>query len=464
MADTVLRTAETSPPIRTAGKLAYGMGDLASTLVWGLVSTFLLYFYTDVALIAPAAVSVLFLTARLWDAVNDPIMGGLIDRTRSRHGRFRPYLLYVPIPLAIVTILTFIVPPFGMTGRIVYAYVSYILLGMLYTAVNIPYGAMLATMTRDPEDRSRLSAYRNFFAIAGSFVVAVATLPLVSLVGGGNEQSGFLLTVMMYSVVMIPLFWIVFRGTTERITPAEDETRPSAFDSLRSVFANRALAIVGLGALIVNTGMYARQSIAVFYFEHNVGNADLTSIFLAVTFITMFVGIFAATPVSSKLGSKRRTAILALTVAGASYIGMWVTGPEAIVMAFVWTAIGTSFFGMMIVMVWSMIADAIDYGEWKSGTRSDGFAYAAGSLMQKIGIAVGGSAPAFMLSLFGYTPGETQSSQALAGINFTMTVLPGILLLLAAGAFFWYPLNRVRFAEIAAELEARRIKPAPGSE
>lgn len=438
-----------------ASKISYGLGDMASNLCWTMVTTYLLFYYTDVAKLPLAAIGLLFVIARLWDAINDPIMGYIADRTHSRWGRFRPYLLFGPIVLAVSLFLCFSVPDLASSWKLAYAYVTYILLGMSYTVVNMPYGAMAASMTQNADERTSLSGFRMFFAILGSVAVSSAVQPLVRMFGGADSSgTGFALTALVFALLMLPLYFIVFQGTREVVQP--DVKKPVPLKTLaRAVFANKPLVTILICTLIASTCLFVRQSMLIYYCTYVIGNASLTSMLLALMAGTLIVGILIAPAISKKLGSKKLTMMIGLFISGLCCLGMYLTGPERMSFLYVWIVLGSAFSGLTFVMIWSMVADTIEYAEWKTGARADGVIYSVASFVQKLATALSGWGAAMLLAAFGYVANASQTPQALNGINLAMTLIPGIALLLAVLPLLFHKLDRETYNRIKDEISQR---------
>lgn len=443
--------------LKFSSKLCYGLGDLASNLCWTMITTYLLFFYTDILRLDLIAISTLFFIARLWDAINDPIMGYMADRTRSKWGRFRPYLLFGPIFLSVFMFLCFTVPEMSQGAKLAYAYATYILLGMSYTLVNMPYGAMAASMTQNADERSSLSGFRMFFAIIGSVAVSSATLPLVQYFGGSTaSKSGFSITALVFAVAMLPLYFIVFKGTREIVKP--EKKRGITLKAMgRAIFGNKPLLMILLSTLLASTCMFIKQSMLIYYCTYIIGNADLTSVLLTLTAVTLVAGIISAAPLSKKLGSKKITMMIGLIVSGLSCLGLYLTGPHDMTFLYIWIILGSAFSGMIYVMIWSMVADTIEYAEWKTGIRADGVVYSAPSFVQKLATAISGWCGAFILSATGYVANTSQNPQVLTGINISMTILPGAAMLTASIPLLFYTLNRKQFDHIVAEIAGQSL-------
>lgn len=447
---------ETNIKLKFSTKISYGLGDFASNLSWCLVTTYLLFFYTDIFKLNLAAIGTLFFVARIWDAINDPIMGYIADKTRSKWGRFRPYLLYGPIFLSIFTVLCFFAPEINEGSKLIYAYFTYILLGMSYTIVNMPYGALAASMTQNSDERSSLAAFRVFFAVIGTIIVSSATLPLVQkfndISGGSN---GYFWTALIYAALMVPLYVIVFKKTNEVVKPSPRKKIPIK-RTILVIAGNKPLLLIMISTLLASTCLFIRQSMLIYYFAYVVNNADMTALFLTLMALMMIVGIVLAAPISKKLGDKRATMLIGILVSGATCIGMYFTGPENISFLYAWIIIGSIFTGMTYVMTWSMVADTIEYGEWKTGLRADGVIYSTASFIQKLATALAGWGGALILSVTGYIPEVTQNAAVVSGINLSMTLIPGIALAVSAIPLFFYKLNRERYNRIVLEINQNK--------
>lgn len=443
--------------LKFTAKVSYGLGDMASNLCWTLVTTYLLFYYSDVVKLDLAAIGLLFVVARLWDAINDPIMGYIADRTHTRWGRFRPYLLFGPIALAISLVLCFSVPDLSAGWKLAYAYVTYILLGMSYTVVNMPYGAMAASMTQNADERTSLSGFRMFFAIIGSVAVSSTVQPLVRAFGGSDSsKTGFALTALVFAVVMLPLYFLVFSGTREVVQP--DAKKPVPLKTLaRAVFANKPLVTILISTLIASTCLFIRQSMLIYYCTCVMENAALTSVLLALMAGMLIVGVLIAPPLSRKLGSKKLAMMLGLAVSGLCCLGMYLTGPERMGFLYAWIVLSSAFSGMTFVMIWSMVADTIEYAEWKTGARADGVIYSVASFVQKLATALSGWGAAMLLAAFGYVANASQTPQALNGINLTMTIIPGIAMLLAVLPLLFHKLDRKTYNRIKDEIYQRSL-------
>lgn len=435
-------------------KLSYGLGDFASQLSWTMVSSYLMIFYTDVFGLAPAVVATLFLTARIWDGINDPIMGLIMERTSSKYGRFRPYLLYGPIFLAAANILTFTVPSFGTVGKIVFAYATYVSLDMAYTAVNIPYGALATVMSEDTNERTSLNSFRMFSTNVAGIVMGMVTMPLILKLGGGNMQKGYFWTTVVFSVVSVPLFWLVFKNCKEVVEPPKTQEKITLKESLLCVGKNPQLILVLIYGFLALSTLFGRLGLVVYYCIYNMKRPDLIALFMTTVGIASVVSVMFAPYISKKIG-KSRAAIAALIVGAIGLFIVYFAGYNNLPMILLGSVIyGLNGFGAPLML--SMTADCIDYAEWKTGVRAEGTVYATTSLATKFATAFAGSVGVIALAAFGYVPNAVQTEMAMKGINIVTNLVPAIFLLLGIIPMAFYKIDNKFFEKMRSEIEARR--------
>jgi sugar (glycoside-pentoside-hexuronide) transporter len=448
------RNGSSSTRLTWTEKLGYGLGDFGSNMVWGMSITFLLYFYTDVFGISAAAAGTLLLVARIFDAMLDPIMGLITERVTTRWGKFRPYLLFGTPVLGILLVLTFTTPHLGYDGRLFYAYVTYISLGVVYTVVNLPYGALATTMTQEPDDRNALSVYRSFGARTGDgLLVGLATTPLVIALGRGDDAQGFQLTALIYALVGSAALWFTFSTCRERyVAPGALKLSVRRFaDVLRH---NGPFFLLFVSFLFFVSAVFTRNSATVYYMTYNVQRPELLGPLLATGTITSLIGIPFSQHLARRVG-KRNTFIFGLSGWALCSVAMYLTPYAAVRILFAWYALGYVAFGLSFGLFWSLIADTVEYGEWKTGTRAEGGIYSIASFLLKLCSAVAGIVPAMVLSLSGYVPKAIQSQAALDGIRWIMTVLPAVFSLMAIIPLMLYRLNEALFVRIVADLRLR---------
>ena len=463
--------------IRLSEKIGYGLGDMSSSMFWKLFGAYLMIFYTDVFGISAAVVGTMFAVTRVWDSFFDPVVGAVADRTSSRWGRFRPYLLFLAVPFGVIGILTFLTPPFGQTGKIVYAFITYALMMMVYSAINVPYASLLGVMSPDPADRNTLATYRMTFAYLGSFLALLLFMPLVNAFGGGNSggpmlgwltapQAGWLMAAGVIAVVCVLLFLGCFALTKERVRPVR-QGKTSLKTDLRDLLHNRPWWILlgaGVASLVFNS---IRDGATVYYFKYYVDETAVGSIsflglpfvlsglYLAVGQAANILGVILAAPVSNRIG-KRRTFMAAMAVASVLSVAFFWLGKDQLVPIFILQALISVCAGSIFPLLWSMYADCADYSELQTGNRATGLIFSSSSMSQKFGWAFGTAITGWMLAQFGFQANAVQSAETLQGIRMFLSLLP------AAGAFlslvfiYFYPLSEQKMRQITHELEGKR--------
>ena len=426
----------------------YAVGDFGINLYFISVMTYLLYFYTDVMGLSAVAASGVFFVARIIDAVTDPLMGAVAERTRSRWGRMRPYMLFGAVPLGIISVLTFTVPGFDDTGTLIWAYVTYILFGLIYTAVTIPYATLTASLTDDYQVRTKLSTYRIGCAFAGGFLVSVGTMPFVGLFS--DEAFGFQMLMIVFAVIATGLLLVTFYTTDEVVQPAETE-KLTLRHSLRAIVHNPPLLIV-IG--IFCCGMLSftvRQATTAYFFIYNVGDPSLIAWFFGSTLGCMLVGIWTVPRLAERFGKAGATRLGAyLTIVAC--IGFYLTPYDNVSMIFVWGCLVALGGTPVAVLGWAMIPDTVEYAELKLGVRADGAIFSTASFFQKLAKTIGGAGVALILGIAGYQANQAQTAEALQAIHGVLTLVPiGIMLILIVLTWI-YPLDKEAHGKIVSEL------------
>jgi GPH family glycoside/pentoside/hexuronide:cation symporter len=445
-----------SAKISIREKIGYGLGDTASNLVWATLMSFIMYFYTDVFGIAAAAVGTMFLFARCFDGVTDFITGAIADRTNSRWGKFRPYLLWMCLPLAVITVLTFTVPGFNPTGKLIYAWVTYNLLMLAYTAINIPYSALSGVMTDDPLDRTSLNSYRMVLAQCGGFLVNGATLPLVKFLGKGNEALGFQLTTALFGFLIVCFFLVTFATTRERIQP-EKEQKTTLMQDIGTLFRNRHWVIMFAAGMLDLTFIIIRAATLVYYCKYYLNfDEKHTTTFLLLGNIGFIAGAMA-TRFLVRAAGKKSGLIIAHVILSVSAAATFLVPPGqfALVMALqILHAIGG---GFNATLYWAMIADTADFSEWKFKVRTTGIVFSATTCSQKIGMGIGGAITGYLLTSFGYVAGAIQTTEANHGILLLVSLIPAAGFAFVAILFSGYGLNEAVCKTVREDLAARRL-------
>ena len=440
--------APAMPALR--GRFGYAIGDFGVNLYFMSAMTYLLFFYTDVMGLSAGVAAGVFLIARVVDAATDPLMGYLADRTRSRWGKLRPYLLFGPLPLGLIAVATFTVPNFDGFGRAVWAYATYILFGILYTVVTIPYAALTALLTDDHHERTRLSTLRMACAFAGGFVVSVGMLPLVAALGGG--QAGWRWAMVLYAVLATGLLWLTFGTTQERVGVAA--ARISWRQGARAALANPPLTVVMCLFVLGMLAFTFRQTAAAYYFKYNMGREDLLALYFGVTLGAMCAGLAVIPRLAARLGKAGAIRVGAV-VAMAGCGGFYVAPPDAVGWVFFWGALVALGGAPIAVLGWAMIPDTVEYAQWKTGARADGVIFATASFFQKLAKAIGGWAVAALLAWFGYVANQPQTEASAHGILALMSLFPLAVNLALFGVSFLYRLDGAAHARIVARLKGR---------
>ena len=360
-----------------------------------MVGFWLLFFYTDVYKIPAAAAGTIMLIARFWDMGIDPVIGLISDRTRTRWGKFRPYILFGALPYAILAILTFTTPDFGVTGKIIYAGATYVLLMTAYAAINLPYSSLAAVMTSDTYERAGLNTYRFICAFGGQFVVTGLTLWLVEYLGGADKARGWQYTAILFGFLSVVFFFITFKTSKERVQPLKS-LEGSIKGDLKGLFKNRPwiiLAIVG----IVSFVMFAMQNAAIaFYFKYYIGKEDSVQLFNVIGTIALIVALPFSKPLARRFGNKN-VFIGSSLISGVFFISLYLPGEKDIITVYVLNILAKMAYAPAVPLLWTMIADSADYSEWKSGRRATGLYFSAATFAQKAGWGIGAAIAGWVL-------------------------------------------------------------------
>ncbi len=450
-------------------KICYGFGDLASVLYWQTFMLYFTFFYTDVFLIPAGVAATMFLVSRIWDGINDPIMGMIADRTKTRWGKFRPYLLWMCVPFAVVGVLTFTVPNFGPTGKIIWAYVTFNLIMMLYTAINIPYTALLGVISADSIERTTVSSVKFLFAFSAGIIVSATLLPMVKFIGRGNDAHGWQVSFIIYGIAAIIFFLITFSGTRERVQPPKNQ-QSSVKKDLYELVTNQPWLILLATTITFILFVAVRSSVTVHYFKYFIGTQQLslpflksssygfeeiTSAFNVVGQISAFIGVLLVSWFA-KLVGKKTAFIILFVIAIVSTAAFYFLSAKQLPLIFLFQITGSMTGGPLSVLLWAMYADTADYGEWKRGRRATGLVFSASTMSQKIGWALGAFVALNLMSQVGFEPNQAQSAESLRGLLLLFSLIPAALGLVALVIIQFYQLNEKKMREITAELLERR--------
>ncbi len=444
-------------------KLGYGLGDTASHFVWDMVGFWILIFYTDTFGISAAAAGTIMFIARIWDMVSDPLMGVISDRTRTRWGKFRPYILWSALPYSILAVLAFTTPDLDQTGKVIYAAVTYLLLMTAYTAINLPYSSLGAVMTSDSIERTSLNTYRFICAFVGQLIVSGLALTLAGYFGQGDNARGYRLTVTLFAVISFVLFMVTFFSTRERIQPPKAQQHSLKKD-FKILLANRPwviLAIVG----VVSFVMFALQNLSLaYYFKYYIGSEESVQLFNVVGSIALIVALPLSKPLARWFG-KRNVFIGSSIISGTFFALLYLPGANSIGWIYALNILGKMAYAPAVPLLWTMIADAADYAEWKNGRRATGLFFSAATFAQKGGWGIGGALAGWLLAAYGYVEQATQQTAlALTGIKLMISVFPGVLYISCAAALIFYTIDEATCATMKRDLEERRAAEAPEPE
>lgn len=434
-------------------RISYALTDTASNLVFQVVTTYLLFYYTDSVGLSASVVGTLFLIARFVDACDSPIFGILIDKTNTRWGKSRPWFLWLAVPFCVVAVLTFSVPDISPTGQIVYAYVTYILLGILYAGINLPITSILPSLSSDPQERTVIGIVRMLFAMVGMVLVTTITLPMVEKLGGGNDAKGFSLTMTIFAVIAFFLFINAFFQVKERVGSPSAQKSLAFREGIKAIKGNWPWVIMLFLNFIFWIANIMKTQTTIYYFTYKIQKPDLIPIMMGLNMLLIVTLIMI--PFFTKKIGKRNTMLMGL---GISIIGQLVMfmGDQ---MSSVGLLIGGSVIGSLgggfaAGLLFIMIVDTVDYGEWKSGVRAQGLLTASSAFGVKFGMGIGGALSAWLLALGGYIPGAEQSSSALFAIDLNYIWIPTICYILAFVALLFYKLDKQE-KQMLADLEER---------
>ncbi len=459
-------------------KIGYGFGDMSSSMFWKIFGAYLMIFYTDVYGLSAAVVGTMFAVTRIWDSLFDPVVGAIADRTESRWGKFRPYLLCLAIPFGIIGTLTFMTPPVGATGKIVYAYATYTLMMMVYSGINVPYASLLGVMSPHPAERNVLSTFRMMFAYMGSFIALLLFMPLANAFGADTTQDGMVgwmthaqfgwfAAVAVMAVLCIILFFGCFFLTKERVKMPKGTGHTPLKADARDLLHNRPWWILlgaGIASLVFNS---IRDGATVYYFKYFIDETAfgkisflgipfvLSGLYLAVGQAANIVGVILAAPVSNRIG-KRRTFMAAMAIATVLSIVFYLFDKNQLTLIFVFQILISICAGSVFPLLWSMYADCADYSEYRTGNRATGLIFSSSSMSQKFGWAIGTALTGWLLEAFGFVANGVQTETAIHGIRMFLSLLPAAGALLSLIFIAFYPLSETKMRHITTQLELTR--------
>ena len=463
-------------------KIGYGFGDTASNILYQAWSFFLMIFYTDVFGIDAKVASFMFLVTRFWDMINDPIMGMIADRTKTRWGKFRPYLLWMAVPYGVLAFAMFITPPWSQNMKIVYAYVTYILATMAYTAINIPYSSLMAVMTPNPRERTTLAQYRFFFAFIGMLLITTFTRPLAKFFGanpshpgynpelGYSQALGFQTTMGVFGGIAIILLLITFLTTRERVKPSKEQ-KSSFLGDLKNVARNIPWIVIFIASVFWLIHNMIRNGMVAYYFDYVNGEGskvlwtftlgalkldfDQTTVFLTIGTFGMMAGVLLSTPIKKRFDRKKVIIFLSLASAVVNAVFYWLPHDNFVLLGII-NAIWSIVAGAMPVFLFSMFADIADFHEWKFGQRATGLVTAGIMFAIKMGVAIGGFLGLYILGQYGYVKDEPITPEIIHGIKLLFSMIPAGFILVCGVILCLYPVNDKLLSKIEVDLKARK--------
>jgi GPH family glycoside/pentoside/hexuronide:cation symporter len=488
--------SESTNKLHLREKIGYGFGDLASCLFWATIMSQLLFFYTDIFGLTGRAAGIMFFISRILDAFFDVVIGMTADRTKSRWGKFRPYLLWGAVPLAVSAVLAFTTPEFGEVGKLIYAYATFILFMFLYSAINIPYTALLGVISGDPVERTSASSFKFMGAYLGGFIVSATVLPLASYFGHDNVAKGWQMTMGIYGIAAIVFFFITFISTHERIQPIAKE-KTSIKNDLKDLSKNTPWMLLFVVTILFILFVCIRLSVTTHYFKYYIGEQASPLLTQIYNFFLKYImnplyGIFGAQATSlldetHKFGFEVLTSVFNTLGQGISLVGVllvpwfakvvgrksavillfitalictgafYFLNPENLTLIFIFQFIGSITGGPISALLWVLYADTADYSEWKTGRRATGLVFSASIMSNKIGWAVGSMIAAFILDQTGFVANVVQNINVQDGLKAMMSIIPftiGVVALIILA--FFYKLDEPTMKKVAADLEERR--------
>ena len=458
-------------------KVGYGVGDTASNFYWQTFLNFLSFFYTDVYGLAASATATMFLAVRIPDTCIDPVMGLIADRTKTRWGHYRPYLLWGCLPMALMGVAMFTTPNLGPQGKLVYAYVTYGLIMLAYTFINIPYGALMGVISPNSLERTSVSSYRFVLAYGGLFMVQGLTIPMVKRFGHGNDQRGFQLAMVVYGVLAIALFLTTFFTTRERVQTAH-RAGDSLKDDLRDLLKNVPWVMVCFIGVFAVFYISIRMGAILYYFKYcvvqpghlyhfeqtflghhlksDLAPEALGSWFMVLGTAGVIFGAAMARPLATLLGGKRRAYMILMTLASTLTVLFYFVPLSNIPLIFVTHIAISTLFAPTSPLLWAFYADTADYSEWKTGRRATGLVFSAASFSQKLGWAAGSSLFLWLIGYIGFKANVVQPLHVQTGIRYMMSFFPAVVGFLSAASVLFYKLDDTTMVQIERDLKQRQ--------
>ncbi|MDU7037331.1 MAG: glycoside-pentoside-hexuronide (GPH):cation symporter, partial [Staphylococcus simulans] len=424
-------------------------------MMFDLGQIYLLKFYTDVLGISATYAGLVFLISKIFDAFVDTGVGSYVDSRKNigPRGKFRPYILFGTVPLAIMTVMTFITPNLDYTGKVIWAFATYMIFSMAYSIVNIPYGSLSASMTVNADDRTQLSVFRNMGSQGALFITGIIVLPMVSQFP--NQAIGFPVVVGVLAAIGVIFHIICYKGVKERFTVEPPDTKGQSRIAFKNLLKNGAFAVLAFYTLLTITAMFLKQSTQLYYFQYVLGEVNLVGIVSLFNFIALIPALYLTTVLSKKFG-KKMTAIIGVVGFIICEMLNYAFFGENVVTFLIFSTLGMFFLVIPNTVTWAFIADVVEYGQWKSGVRTEGIIYSSYSFTRKVSQALAGFIPGIALTFIGYQPNVEQTADTLQGLGLLYFVVPAVISLIAVIVFgIFYKLTDKRHEQIVKELALR---------
>jgi Na+/melibiose symporter-like transporter len=468
-------------------KVGYSLGDLAANLIFQTLMTFLAFFYTDIYKIPAGTASVIIFAGGFFGAFFNVVMGVIADRTHTRWGKFRPWVLWTSIPFGVMAMLAFSTPALGESGKIIYALTTYFFLVIIYSANNLPYSALSGVITGDMKERNSLSSYRFVAVMIAQFIIQVLLLPLVLIFGHGDKQTGFKTVMTFFAVTGVIFFIITFLTTRERVVPVQSK-KSSVTQDLKDLSENRPWVIMLFLTILVFITLALKGGMYIYYFKYYLNEPAIASFLESIGFnhftawlyrttgfqwpndvvtsgnslfnasgiIFMIVGITVSKPLADRFG-KRDVFGIFLFLSALFLLVFVFYSPDSIALVFVSQILHGFFYGVTIPLLWAMIADVADYSEWKNNRRATAIIFSAMIFGLKVGLSVGGALGAALLARYGYiADAAEQTAGTVSGIKLSVSLYPFLLFIAGVALLFGYRINRKQELIIETELKSRR--------
>jgi len=457
-----MNNTQTSEKLSIKEKLGFSAGEYSSSIVWQTLMFFLPAFYSDTFGLELSDIATMFLIVRFFDAFNDPIMGIIADRTNTRWGKFRPYLLWFAVPYGVIAMLMFNTPDFDYSGKLAYAYITYSLMMVVYTIIMIPYNSWVGVISPNSAERTSVSSYKFVFAYLAGLSVQSLIQPMVVHFGKvtnefgevvQNDVVGYKQTMIILGTVSIFFFLVTFFTAKERVQP-EVKAKSNIKQDFKDLKKNKDWIMIFITSMLLLIYVIIRSGDIMYYFEYYIGNKELATSFMVVGTIATLLGVLPTKWLSAKLG-KRKLFIIVLIIIALSQVVFFFAGPEDIVLIFATQIIFSLASGPTMPLMWSMLADTADYSEWKTHRRATGLIFSATNMAIKSGVAIGGAAIMLILAYYGYEANQVQSQESVFGIKMLMSFIPAIIAALCIIPLLFYKLDEDKLVVIEADLKKR---------